>query len=66
MAIYELLTVTPPIKEELLVSADSVRLRKAAIQEGMSTLLNAGAALVQAGRTTSSEVLRVTRGYEET
>ena len=65
VAIYELLTVSPPIKQALLISADSVRLRKIAIQEGMSTLLTSGAALVQAGRTTSSEVLRVTRGYEE-
>lgn len=64
-AIYELMTVSQPIKDELLVSADSVRLRKVAIREGMSTLLQAGACLVQAGRTTSSEVLRVTRGYEK-
>ncbi len=65
MAIYELMTVSQPIKEELLISADSVKLRKVAIQQGMATLLSAGAALVKAGRTTSSEVLRVTRGYEE-
>lgn len=65
MPIYELLTVSQPIKQELLISADSVRLRKTAIQEGMTTLLNAGADLVLAGRTTLSEVLRVTRGYEE-
>ena len=65
VAIYELLTVTQPIKQDLLISADSARLRKTAIQEGMTTLLASGAALVQAGRTTSSEVLRVTRGYEE-
>lgn len=65
VALYELMTVTPPVKEELLISADSVKLRKVAIQEGMATLLQAGAALVLAGRTTSSEVLRVTRGYQE-
>ncbi len=63
-AIYELMTVSQPIKEELLVSADSVKLRKVAIEHGMSTLLAAGAELVLAGQTTSSEVLRVTRGYE--
>jgi general secretion pathway protein E len=65
IAIYELMTVSQPIKEELLISADSMKLRKVALQEGMQTLLQAGAALVLAGRTTSSEVLRVTRGYEE-
>lgn len=65
VAIYELLTVSQPLKQALLISADSVRLRKIAIQEGMSTLLESGAALVQSGRTTSSEVLRVTRGFEE-
>jgi general secretion pathway protein E len=64
MAIYELLLVSQPIKEALLKSADSTLLRKVAIQEGMATLLQAGAALVKAGQTTSSEVLRVTRGYE--
>ncbi len=64
-AIYELMQVTQPIKEELLVSADSVKLRKVALEQGMSSLLSDGAALVQAGITTSSEVLRVTRGYEE-
>ncbi len=65
LAIYELMTVSQPIKEELLISADSVKLRKVAVQHGMSTLLQAGAELVLAGHTTSAEVLRVTRGYEE-
>ncbi len=65
LAIYELMTVSQPLKEGLLLSADSIRLRKIALQEGMSTLMQAGVALVQAGRTTSSEVLRVTRGYED-
>jgi general secretion pathway protein E len=65
LAIYELMTVSQALKEELLISADSMKLRRVAIQEGMATLLDAGAALVKAGRTTSSEVLRVTRGYEE-
>ncbi len=63
-AIYELMTVSQPIKDELLVSADSVKLRKVALEHGMSTLLEAGAELVIAGQTTSAEVLRVTRGYE--
>ena len=65
LAIYELMIMTQPIKEQLLLSADSVHLRQVAIKEGMASLLLGGAALVQTGRTTSEEVLRVTRGYEE-
>jgi general secretion pathway protein E len=65
LAIYELMTMTQPIKEQLLISADSVKLRYVATEQGMSSLLSNGADLVQAGRTTSEEVLRVTRGYED-
>lgn len=64
IAIYELMAVSQPIKEQLLSSAGSLKVRTAALQQGMETLLQAGAALVLEGRTTSSEVLRVTRGYD--
>lgn len=65
LAIYELMPVSQPIKEQLLISADSVQLRQVAIQEKMTSLLSSGASLVKAGKTTSTEVLRVTRGYGE-
>ncbi len=65
LAIYELMVVSQAIKEQLLISADNTKLRSVAIEQGMIPLLACGAAAVQAGLTTSSEVLRVTRGYEQ-
>ncbi len=59
------MVVSQAIKEQLLVSADNTKLRSVAIEQGMIPLLACGAAAVQAGLTTSSEVLRVTRGYEQ-
>lgn len=64
-AIYELMPVTSAIKRQLLRSADAVELQRTALSEGMSNLRKEGAILAAAKMTSSSEVLRVTRGCEE-
>jgi general secretion pathway protein E len=63
--IYELMPFTSTIKRQLLVSPDALALQKAALSEGMSNLRYEGALLAIDGVTTSSEVLRVTRGCDE-
>lgn len=63
--IYELLPVTSAIKKQLLQSADSVALHREAISGGMTSLRAEGALLAAQGITSTSEVLRVTRGCEE-
>lgn len=60
--IYELMLVSGSIKQQLLKSADAALLHQVAVKEGMSTLRQEGALLAIEGRTSSSEVLRVTRG----
>ena len=64
--IYELMLLTAPLKKQLLHSADAHQLQEMAIHLGMSTLREEGALLVVEGVTTSEEVLRATRGIEET
>jgi general secretion pathway protein E len=59
--IYELMMVTPRIKEQVLRSQDAQELRRVAIAEGMTTLFKQGVQLVLRGITTSSELLRATR-----
>lgn len=60
-AIYELMTVSPKVKTQVLKSQDAQELRKAALSEGMKTLFDQGVQLVLQGVTTSAELLRVTR-----
>lgn len=62
--IYELMPLSPPIKRQLLKSADAEEIRAVALSLGMSTLREGGALLALAGTTTSSEVLRVSRAAE--
>ncbi len=63
--IYELMVVTGAIKQQLLKSADAVELQRVALEKGMMSLRQEGALLAIAGKTSSSEVIRVTRGCEE-
>lgn len=63
--IYELITITGPIKRQLLRSADSVELQRVALAEGMMSLRASGAELVIQGHTSTSEVLRVTRSCDD-
>jgi general secretion pathway protein E len=62
--IYELMAMNHAVKQQILKSADAVELREVALHQGMIPLRINGAQLVLRGITTSSEVLRVTRGYE--
>lgn len=63
--IYELMPMSSAVKRRLIETANSVALQEVAIAEGMKSLRQDGGALVAEGLTTTSEVLRVTRGYEE-
>jgi general secretion pathway protein E len=59
--IYELLLVTDVVRGLALKSADSVTIRRAAIEEGMDTLRDDGARKVLEGLTTIEEVLAATQ-----
>lgn len=61
IGIYELMPVTNQIKTQLLKSADASELQRAAAKEGMATLRSQGALLAKEGKTTTAEILRVTR-----
>ena len=62
--IYELMVVTGAIKQQLLKSADAMELQRVALDKGMKSLRQEGSWLAIQGKTSSSEVLRVTRGCE--
>ncbi len=64
--IYELMPVTSAIKQQLLRSPDALELQKVAFTAGMTHLRQEGAILAINGVTATSEVLRVTRGCEDT
>jgi type IV pilus assembly protein PilB len=61
-AIYEVIPVTPEIRELILRGASSTELRDLATQQGMKTLRQAGLLKVLEGQTTAEEILRVTLG----
>ncbi|NGX39799.1 MAG: Type II secretion system protein E [Chlamydiae bacterium] len=63
--IYELMPMSSAIKRQLVETADSALLQQVAKKEGMESLRTDGGRLVKKGITTTAEVLRVTRGYEE-
>ncbi|MEK7814235.1 MAG: GspE/PulE family protein [Candidatus Desantisbacteria bacterium] len=57
--IFELLPVSPRIKRLIVDRVDSSRIKAAAVEEGMVTLLEQGEEKIAAGITTREEVLRV-------
>jgi general secretion pathway protein E len=59
--IYELCLVTPLMKKQIVKSLDSAEIRKIALSQGMLELYQDGISLLLEGRTTSAELLRVTR-----
>lgn len=61
LAIYEIMIVTPKIKSQVMLSQDAEKLRKVALNQGMTSLFENGVERVLDGLTTSKEVLRVTR-----
>jgi len=60
IGIFELLTVTEPVRELILARAKASTLKGAALAEGMTTLRADGLAKAAAGITTLEEVSRVT------
>ncbi len=62
--LYELMSITPAIKKQLLESADASALQRIALNDGMVDLRARGAELAICGVTSSAEVLRVTRQIE--
>ncbi len=58
--LYELLTVSAPMRQLLSANADVERLRQQALKDGMRPLRLAGALKVADGTTTLDEVLRAT------
>ena len=60
-ALFELMSMSPAVREILLRSGSSVEIKDAARREGMRTLLEDGWRLVQEGLTTPAEVLRVSK-----
>jgi type IV pilus assembly protein PilB len=61
-AIYEVMPVTPEIRELILRAANTHEIRELAIQQGMRTLRQAGLTKVLEGHTAVEEILRVTLG----
>ena len=61
IGIFELLTMTDPVREMMQAKNDAAAIRKTAISEGMTPLRDFGIARVLAGETTLEEVLRVTQ-----
>ncbi len=59
-AIYEVMPVTPEVRELILRGASTTEIRELAQQQGMKTLRQAGLLKVLEGATTAEEILRVT------
>jgi len=59
--IYEFLRMTEGIKSLVLKTSDANQIKRAAVAQGMKTLRDDGIRNVLAGRTTISEVMRITQ-----
>jgi type IV pilus assembly protein PilB len=60
VGLYEVLEINEAVRELIMMGANSVELRKTAIQEGMLTLRMSGLEKIKQGITTIEEVLRET------
>jgi type IV pilus assembly protein PilB len=60
IAIYEVLSLTPTLRDLILGGAGAVEIKRAAIQQGMRTLRMSGLSKLKEGITTVQEVVRVT------
>jgi type IV pilus assembly protein PilB len=60
VAIYEVMPITPEVRQLILHNAPAAEIREMAQSQGMKTLRQAGLAKVLDGTTTPQEVLRVT------
>ena len=63
--LYEFMSITQKIKNQILISADSTKLQKMAVEDGMLTLRKEGMLLALKGTTSLEEVLRVSRQLDE-
>ena len=61
IGIFELMLMREPIRRLTITNADSTRLRKAALEGGMTALRQDGFEKVRSGLTSVAEVLRVTQ-----
>jgi type IV pilus assembly protein PilB len=60
VGLYEVMEVTEPIRELILVGASAMELKRKAVEQGMNTLRRSGLNKVMAGVTTLEEVMRET------
>ncbi|MBD3220524.1 type IV-A pilus assembly ATPase PilB [bacterium] len=58
--LYEVMPITPALRELILDRASTAEIRKQAVEEGMLTLRQDGLVKIQKGKTTIEEVLRET------
>jgi type IV pilus assembly protein PilB len=65
LGIYELMMVTPRVRELIFENAATQDIRKLAMGEGMHTLYNDGLEKVMAGVTTLEEVYRIAKKTEQ-
>src|SRR4029077_18684933 len=64
VGVFEVLQVTEEVRHLINVQTDSVSIDKAAIQAGMTTMIEDGVAKCRAGVTSPAEILRVTTTRE--
>jgi len=57
--VYELMSITPKLQKQIVTSPDAVELREIALTEGMVTLRDHAAQLVQKGVTSATEAMRI-------
>ena len=60
LGLFEIMEITEPLREQIIVNAQVTELRRAAIANGMTTLRRAGLKKVGDGLTTLEEVVRET------
>ncbi|MGD9496316.1 MAG: GspE/PulE family protein [Armatimonadota bacterium] len=65
IGVYELMTITPEIRDAIAASANAAELRRIAIRGGMHTLKYDGLAKVNAGVTSAAEVITLLFAGEE-
>ncbi|WP_163327574.1 type IV-A pilus assembly ATPase PilB [Desulfurobacterium thermolithotrophum] len=63
VALYEVMEMTPEIRDAIIKGKNTDEIRKIAVKYGMRTLREIGKAKICKGITTPEEVLRVTRNY---
>jgi len=63
VGLYEVMEITPQLRDAILKGKNSEEIRRLAISQGMRTLRELGKIKIAEGVTTPEEVLRVTREY---